>query len=173
MTYLGNYLKIRVEGKGDRNDTNHIISYYQGDSTLIHLNKRNILIDKMIVDYHCLMKESRSLLSRIYGIFKLELKDKGTINVMVQRNMNDLPFYSKLLTFDFKGSTVDRQIILKSDLGLIREKLWAKYKNKVLAAGCVVRIIAGSWSRVIGILHICVIALKREAAKSLPLFSVQ
>ena len=29
-----NYLEIRVEGKGDRNDINHIISYYQGDSTL-------------------------------------------------------------------------------------------------------------------------------------------
>ena len=46
--------------------------------------------------------------------------------------MDDLPFDTKLLTFDFKGSTVDRQIISKGDLGLIREKLWAKYKNKVL-----------------------------------------
>ena len=86
----------------------------------------------MIIDFHCLMRESRSILSRIYGLYKIDLIDKGSIYVIVQRNMDDLPFDTKLLTFDFKGSTVDRQIILKSDLGLIREKLWAKYKNKVL-----------------------------------------
>jgi hypothetical protein len=78
------------------------------------------------------MKESKSILSRIYGIFRIELRDKGSINVIVQRNMNDLPLETKLLTFDFKGSTVDRQIIAKEDLALIREKLWEKYKNKVL-----------------------------------------
>ena len=29
-----NYLKIKIEGKGNNADTNHIISYYQGDSNL-------------------------------------------------------------------------------------------------------------------------------------------
>ena len=86
----------------------------------------------MIIDFHCFMRESRSLLSRIYGLYKIELTDKGSIYVIVQRNMDDLPLDTKLLTFDFKGSTVDRQIISKGDLGLIREKLWLKYKNKVL-----------------------------------------
>jgi hypothetical protein len=98
----------------------------------VETNERKILIEKMIVDYHCLMKESRSLLSRIYGMFKIELKDKGTINVMVQRNMNDLPLKTKLLTFDFKGSTVDRQIINNSDKKLSKEELVKKYKNQVL-----------------------------------------
>ena len=98
----------------------------------VETNERKILIEKMIVDYHCLMKESRSLLSRIYGMFKIELKDKGTINVMIQRNMNDLPLKTKLLTFDFKGSTVDRQIISNSDKKLNKEELVKKYKNKVL-----------------------------------------
>jgi len=92
----------------------------------------NIFFEKMIIDFHCLMRESRSILSRIYGLYKIDLIDKGSIYVIVQRNMDDLPFDTKLLTFDFKGSTVDRQIISKGDLGLIREKLWAKYKNKVL-----------------------------------------
>ena len=91
-----------------------------------------ILVDKMLIDYHCLMKESRSLLSRIYGIFKLELKDKGTVNVMIQRNMNDLPIHTKLLTFDFKGSTVDRQVIKENDLKLDKRELAEKYKNVVL-----------------------------------------
>ena len=98
----------------------------------IDTNEKNIFFDKMIIDFHCFMRESRSLLSRIYGLYKIELTDKGSIYVIVQRNMDDLPLDTKLLTFDFKGSTVDRQIISKGDLGLIREKLWLKYKNKVL-----------------------------------------
>jgi len=98
----------------------------------INDNEREILIDKMIIDYHCLMKESRSILSRIYGLFKIELRDKGSINVIVQRNMEDLPLETKVLAFDFKGSTVDRQTIDKDDVELEKEKLMAKYKNKVL-----------------------------------------
>jgi len=98
----------------------------------VNKNERQILVEKMIVDYHCLMKESKSLLSRIYGIFKIELKDKGDINVMIQRNMNELPINTKLLTFDFKGSTVDRQIISNEDIKLNKQELVNKYKNKVL-----------------------------------------
>ena len=94
--------------------------------------ERKILVEKMIVDYHCLMKESRSLLSRIYGVFKIELEDKGAINVIIQRNMNDLPKITKLLCFDFKGSTVDRQSINKEDIKLGKEELMNKYKNTVL-----------------------------------------
>ena len=98
----------------------------------INDNEREILIDKMLVDYHCLMKESRSILSRIYGLFKIELRDKGSINVIVQRNMEDLPLETKVLAFDFKGSTVDRQTIDKNDVELEKEKLMNKYKNQVL-----------------------------------------
>ena len=98
----------------------------------VNSTERKILIEKMIVDYHCLMKESNSLLSRIYGMYKIELKDKGTINIMVQRNMNDLPLHTKLLTFDFKGSTVDRQVINEMDVKLNKIELVKKYKNTVL-----------------------------------------
>ena len=66
------------------------------------------------------------------GLYQIEFKDKGAIYVIVQRNMDDLPFETKLLTFDFKGSTVDRQVIAKEDCGLPREKIWKKYKDKVL-----------------------------------------
>ena len=98
----------------------------------INEDERQILIDKMIIDYHCLMNESKSILSRIYGLFRLELRDKGCINVIIQRNMNELPLETKLLTFDFKGSTVDRQTIDKNDVDLGLEKIITKYKNKVL-----------------------------------------
>ena len=98
----------------------------------IDTNEKRILFDKMIKDYHCFMKEQKSLLSRIYGLYKIELKDKGSTYVIVQKNMDDLPYETKFLSFDFKGSTVDRQVILKGDLALEKEKLWLKYKDKVL-----------------------------------------
>ena len=95
-------------------------------------SETNILIEKMIIDYHCLMKQSITLLSRVYGVFKIELKDKGSINVIIQRNMNDLPNQTKLLTFDFKGSTVDRQSIRNEDTKLNQTELFNIYKNTVL-----------------------------------------
>ena len=91
-----------------------------------------VLIEKMIIQYHCLMKQSKSLLSRIYGVFKLELKDKGSIEIIIQRNMNDLPIHTKLLTFDLKGSTVDRQSISNEDINLNKDELFNKYKKTVL-----------------------------------------
>ena len=98
----------------------------------IDTNEKNIFFDQMIVDFHCFMRESRSILSRVYGLFKIDIRDKGAIYVIVQKNMDDLPFETKLLTFDFKGSTVDRQVITKEDCRLTKEKIWEKYKDKVL-----------------------------------------
>lgn len=98
----------------------------------IDTNEKHIFFDQMITDFHCFMRESRSILSRVYGLYKIELKDKGAIYVIVQKNMDDLPFETKLLTFDFKGSTVDRQVIAKEDCRLPKEKIWKKYKNTVL-----------------------------------------
>jgi hypothetical protein len=98
----------------------------------IDSNEKQILFDKMIIDYHCFMRESKTILSRIYGLYKIELKDKGSMYVILQKNMDDLPIKTKLLSFDFKGSTVDRQVIAKSDICLPKEKIWEKYKNIVL-----------------------------------------
>jgi len=98
----------------------------------IETTEKKILLEKMIIEYHCLMKESNSLLSRIYGIFEIELEDKGRINVMIQKNMDNLPGHTKLLTFDFKGSTVDRQSISNEDINLNKKDLMNKYKKIVL-----------------------------------------
>ena len=131
---INNMKKIKSMKVSGGRGNNCIISTWDKKLIIktVDTTERKILIEKMIIDYHCLMKESRSLLSRIYGMFKIELKDKGTINVMIQRNMNDLPLITKLLTFDFKGSTVDRQSIDESDVKLNKPDLIKKYKNKVL-----------------------------------------
>ena len=131
---INNMKKIKSMKVTGGRGSNCIINTWDKKIIVKTVNKteRQILVEKMIVDYHCLMKESKSLLSRIYGIFKIELKDKGSINVMIQRNMNDLPIKTKLLTFDFKGSTVDRQSIAEEDVKLNKQELLNKYKNIVL-----------------------------------------
>ena len=95
-------------------------------------DEKNLLINKMLEEYHSKMRDSKSILSHIYGVFKLELADKGQIIVMLQRNMNDLFIDSNVLIFDLKGSSVDRQTIKEEHKNLPRKDLINKYKNVTL-----------------------------------------
>ena len=95
-------------------------------------SEKNILINKMLEECHERMRDTKSILSHIYGVFKIELGDKGVSNVMLQRNMNDLFLDSNIITFDLKGSTVDRQSIKKEDMNLKKENLFRKYRNIIL-----------------------------------------
>ena len=86
----------------------------------------------MLEEYHARMRDTKSILSHIYGVFKIEIGDKGKTTVMLQRNMNDLFLDSNVLTFDLKGSTVDRQSIKEEDINLNEKILFNKYKNIIL-----------------------------------------
>ena len=100
--------------------------------TISHEEKK-LFKQKMLKEYHCRMRDTKSLLCRIYGLFKIEVNDKGSIHVLLQKNMCDLPSLTSLLTFDLKGSTVDRQCISSADeKRLSHDELMSKYKNKVL-----------------------------------------
>lgn len=99
----------------------------------ISKSEKRLLKHKMLKEYHERMRDTKSLLCRIYGLFKIELNDKGSIHVLLQKNMCELPSKTSLLTFDLKGSTVDRQFICKDDLmTLTKRQLMKKYKDKVL-----------------------------------------
>ena len=95
-------------------------------------NEKNLFLNKMLEEYHCRMRDKKSTLSHVYGVFRIELNDKGESNVILQKNMNELELGTNILTFDLKGSTVDRQSIKKEDLTLSKEELMNKYKNVVL-----------------------------------------
>ena len=127
LSYLN---KLKVSGgRGD----NSILSTYNKKFIIKTINKeeKNIL-NKMLKAYHKRLKDTKSILCRIYGLYKIELEDKGKIHIILQRNMDSLPEETKLLTFDLKGSTVDRQSINKIDEKLKSNLLMKKYKNKVL-----------------------------------------
>ena len=95
-------------------------------------DEKNLFINKMLEEYHERMRDTKSILSHILGVYKIELGDKGESNVMIQRNMNDQFLDSNILTFDLKGSTVDRQSIKKEDIDLKKKILFNKYKNVIL-----------------------------------------
>ena len=98
----------------------------------INKNEKEIFIDKMIKEYHSRIRDTKSLLCRIYGLFEIDLNDKGNIHVLLQKNMDDLPSETKIITFDLKGSTVDRQCINDNDINLSYNEIINKYKNFVL-----------------------------------------
>ena len=98
----------------------------------INNDEKDLFINKMLEEYHAKMRDTKSILSHIYGIFKLELTDKDQIIVMLQRNMNDLFIDSNVFIFDLKGSSVDRQIIKEEHINLPQKELIKKYKNETL-----------------------------------------
>jgi len=98
----------------------------------IDKSEKNLLINRMLEEYHSRMRDTKSILSHIYGVFKIEMGGKGKSTVLLQRNMNDLFLDSNILTFDLKGSTVDRQSIKTEDIGLKKNLLFNKYKNVIL-----------------------------------------
>ena len=127
LSYLN---KLKVSGgRGD----NSILSTWDKKFLLKTINKeeKKIFI-KMLKLYHKRLRDTKTILCRIYGIYKIELKDKGKIHFILQKNMDSLPKETKILTFDLKGSTVDRQNISKIDEKLNRNILIEKYKNIVL-----------------------------------------
>lgn len=118
-------------GRGDNS-----ISYTWDKKMLIKTitkQEKRLFKHQMLRNYHSRMRDTKSLLCRIYGLFKIEINNKGSIHVLLQKNMCALPHETHLLTFDLKGSTVDRQCISAKDANeLSKEVLMEKYKNSVL-----------------------------------------
>ena len=118
-------------GRGDNS-----ISYTWDKKMLIKTitkREKRLFKHQMLRNYHSRMRDTKSLLCRIYGLFKIEINNKGSIHVLLQKNMCALPHETHLLTFDLKGSTVDRQCISPKDANeLSKEVLMEKYKNSVL-----------------------------------------
>lgn len=77
--------------------------------------EKDLLIDKLLKNYHVRMRDTKSLLCRIYGLFRISISDQFSTYVVLMKNMCELPLQTKILTFDIKGSSVDRDCISNSD----------------------------------------------------------
>ena len=94
-------------------------------------NEKNTFINIMLEEYHSRMRDTKSILSHIYGVFKIQIGHRENYAIL-QRNMNDLFLKSNVLTFELNGLKVDRQNIKKEDINLKKSVLFNKYKNIIL-----------------------------------------
>ncbi len=98
----------------------------------INKNEKDNFINKMLEEYHYRMRDTKSILSHIYGVYKIKIGNKESY-ALLQRNMNDLFLKSNILTFDLNGETsADRQNIKPEDKNLKQSILFKKYKYIIL-----------------------------------------
>ena len=90
----------------------------------------------LLPEYHRKMRDTKSLLCRIYGLYRIEVKGKQDMHLIVMRNMNELPSSTKYATFDLKGSTVQRITLNNNDkqdvINGYKQEVLEKYKKSVL-----------------------------------------
>ena len=101
----------------------------------ISKSEKNVMLS-ILPEYHRKMRDKKSLLCRIYGLYRIEVKGKQNMHIIVMRNMNELPSLTKYATFDLKGSTVQRVTLNKNDkqdvINGYKEEVLEKYKKSVL-----------------------------------------
>ena len=101
----------------------------------ISSSEKDVLLN-ILPEYHRKMRDTKSLLCRIYGLYRIEVIGKQSMHLIVMRNMNELPSMTKYLCFDLKGSTVDRVTLTRNDRQEIingyREEVLEHYKKKIL-----------------------------------------
>ena len=101
----------------------------------ISKSEKNVLLE-MLPEYHRRMRDTKSLLCRIYGLYRIEVVGKQSMHLIVMRNMNELPSMTKFACFDLKGSTVQRITLSKTDrqdvINGFKEDVICKYKDRIL-----------------------------------------
>ena len=117
--------------------SNPIIFTYDKKLLLKTISKseKNVMLS-ILPEYHRRMRDTKSLLCRIYGLYRIEVNGKQNMHIIVMRNMNELPSSTKYATFDLKGSTVQRITLNNNDkqdvINGYKEEVLEKYKKSVL-----------------------------------------
>ena len=66
----------------------------------ISKNEKNILL-KLLPEYHRRMRDLKSYLCRIYGVFRIKLGNKADVHILLMRNMCELRYANvKFYFFD-------------------------------------------------------------------------
>jgi hypothetical protein len=64
----------------------------------ISKNEKNILL-KLLPEYHRRMRDLKSYLCRIYGVFRIKLGNKADVHILLMRNMCELTYANVNLFF--------------------------------------------------------------------------
>jgi hypothetical protein len=119
------------------NSANPILMSWDGKlliKTISKQEKRKFVA--MIKDYQIRIRDTKTLISRIYGLYRMKVLSKFDTYIVVMRNMSELPIDTKYLKFDLKGSTVNRSCMLQVDKNIYleghKEDVINRYKSSLL-----------------------------------------
>jgi hypothetical protein len=94
------------------------------------------LLIQMIKEYQIRMRDTKTLLTRVYGLFRMQVASQFDSYVLLMKNMCELPSDTVFLKFDLKGSTVNRSCLKEVDKDSykkgLKTEILGKYKNAVL-----------------------------------------
>jgi len=101
----------------------------------ISKQEKNIF-EKMVKDYQMRLRDTKTLICRIYGLYKIKVADQYDSFVILMRNMCELPDDSRFFTFDLKGSSVDRSSFKERQKQFFKEgfkdEVEEEHKNLIL-----------------------------------------
>jgi hypothetical protein len=121
---------------GGRSD-NPIIYTWNKNFVLKTISKqeKNIL-EKMLKEYQIRLRDTKTLICRIYGLYKIQVGNQYESHVILMRNMCELPAENRYFTFDLKGSSVDRSAFLESQkifyVDGFKDKMNEEHKDLIL-----------------------------------------
>lgn len=114
LNVISNKDKVFQSGQGEGRSGSFF--FFSKDNRLIiktiKKEERNVLLN-ILDSYmeHISNTDGRSMLARIYGIFKVKTSFYATIDVLIMQNISNLFETSKkMYSFDLKGSAVDRYV---------------------------------------------------------------
>ena len=117
LNVISNKDKVFQAGQGEGRSGSFF--FFSKDNRLIiktiKKDERNVLLN-MLDSYmeHINVTDSRSMLARIYGIFKVKTSFYATIDVIIMQNVANLLEPSHMMySFDLKGSIVNRYVKFK------------------------------------------------------------
>jgi len=121
---------------GGRSD-NPIIYTWNKSFVLKTISKQEKnIFEKMVKDYQMRLRDTKTLICRIYGLFKIKVGDQYDSFVILMRNMCELPDESRFFTFDLKGSSVDRSSFRESQKAFYKDgfqdEIEDNHKNLIL-----------------------------------------
>lgn len=112
---------INTKISGGRSDNPIIYTWNKSFVLKTISEQEKTILEKMIKDYQMRLRDTKTLLCRIYGLYSIKVGDQYNSYVLLMKNMCELPDETRYFTFDLKGSSVDRSSFKETQKSFYRD----------------------------------------------------
>lgn len=109
MKNLENMKNFKLSG--GRSDNPIVVTWNKHFILKTISKQEKITLDKMIKEYQIRLRDTKTFICRIYGLYRIKVGDQFDSYVILMRNMIDLPLENRYFLFDLKGSSVNRSTL--------------------------------------------------------------